>query len=186
MTNKGRCEALIFVSGEEGIKKEELLRLLNGTESDLEEALNQLREDYNHSDSAIQLEEIHGFYHFVTKPIYGPLLESYASSPYRSHLSKASLETLAIIAYEQPVTRLRIDEIRGVNSSTLIKKLVQLDLIEAKGRQDSPGRPVLYVVTEEFYRIFGVKTLDQLKEAVEEEQNNSEKEMLLFDFDEDE
>lgn len=93
-------------------------------------------------------------------------------------LSQAALETLAIIAYNEPITRIVVDEIRGINSSHMIRKLVSMDLIEEKGRSDSAGRPILYGVTDKFLDYFGLANTSELPKIEEIEVDDTEKDLF--------
>ena len=124
-------------------------------------------------------------YKFVTKASLKPYLEKYAVSPFSSQLSSAALETLAIIAYKQPITRLEVESIRGVQCSGAIQKLLLRDLIEEAGRMDSPGRPKLYRTTTYFMDYFGLETLDQLPDVESLLELSQEESKQLFKNNED-
>ena len=158
-----KIEAILFVVGEEGIGLEELAYLLEISTSKTYETLMSLREKYEHeSDSALNLLEVGNHFKLSTKREFAPLLKKYAQSPLSNALSQAALEALSIIAYKQPISRVEVDEIRGVQSSGSIQKLVARQLIEEKGRVDGPGRAILYGTTNYFMDYFGLKTLSEL------------------------
>lgn len=156
-------ESLLFVAGEEGLTLEELVQLLEVPTATVQYKILKLAEKYDlAATSGIELILIDGRYQLVTKKEFADVIKQYAISPFAAQLSQAALETLAIIAYRQPVTRLDIDDIRGVQSSAMIKKLVHRDLVKEQGRKETPGRPILYVVTEYFYQYFGLQSLEDL------------------------
>lgn len=163
MSAEGAIESLLFVAGEDGIGVDELANLLEIKE---EWALyyvmvlsQKLQRD---RQSGLRIAVINERIQLVTKSQYGQVVKNYAVSPFATKLSQAALETLAIIAYQQPVTRLAIDDIRGVQSSNMIHKLLERDLIMETGRQNSPGRPIIYGVTNYFYQYFGLESLEDL------------------------
>jgi len=124
--------------------------------------LEELIEDYQHEDRGIKLIRINGDYQLVTKNQYSDYIQKLLKKNKRQSLSQASLESLAIVAYKQPITRIDIDEIRGVKSESAISRLMDRELIKEVGRLEVPGRPILYCTTEEFLRQFGVHDLKEL------------------------
>lgn len=163
MTITSKIEAILFVVGEEGVGLEELAFLLEISTSKTYETLMSLKEKYeSEPDSALNLLEVGNHFKLSTKRELAPLLKKYAQSPLSNALSQAALEALSIIAYKQPISRVEIDEIRGVQSSGSIQKLVARQLIEEKGRVDGPGRAILYGTTDYFMDYFGLKTLSEL------------------------
>jgi segregation and condensation protein B len=124
------------------------------------QTLNQRYQENN--DAALNILEVGNHFILTTKKEFAPLLKKYAQSPMSNRLSQAALETLAIIAYKQPITRVEIDEIRGVQSAGSVQKLVARQLIEEKGRVEGPGRAILYGTTTYFMDFFGLKNLDEL------------------------
>ncbi|AMB92063.1 SMC-Scp complex subunit ScpB [Aerococcus christensenii] len=176
----GQCQSLLFVSGEEGLSLVELASLVDQPQEKVRYALLVLEEELSHNPhSAIRLGKVKDRYQLVTKSAFSETIKTYARSPFALKLSQQALETLAIIAYQQPITRLAIDEIRGVGSSAMIQRLMMHDLICEAGRQNSPGRPILYQVTDYFYQYFGLKNLSDLPDletikAQEEGQNQSD------------
>ncbi|BCA85487.1 segregation and condensation protein B [Enterococcus saigonensis] len=165
-------EAILFVVGDEGIGLEELSYLLETKTAITYKMLQELQHHYDESEnSALHILEVGNHFVLTTKKKFAPLLKKYAQSPMANTLSQAALETLAIIAYKQPLTRMEVDEIRGVQSSGSVQKLVARQLIEEKGRVDGPGRAILYGTTDYFMDYFGLKTLEELPdiEAMEDE-----------------
>ncbi|EHJ57154.1 segregation and condensation protein B [Streptococcus urinalis FB127-CNA-2] len=166
MTYLAQIEALLFVAGEEGLKIRDLASLLDLTPSALQQQLEKLSDKYqNDSSSALFLVETASTYKIVTKDSFAPLLKEFAKAPINQTLSRASLEVLSIIAYKQPITRVEVDDIRGVNSSGAISKLLAFELIKENGKKEVPGRPNLYITTDYFLDYMGINQLDQLVDA---------------------
>lgn len=173
MNNIAAVESLLFVAGNEGLSLLELQNILQQESNVVAEAIEQLKARYDQQDeSGLTIVSFADKYQIVTKGAYVGYVKQYAISPFATKLSQASLETLAIIAYKQPLTRAKIDAIRGVQSSGAIQKLLLRDLIESKGREESPGRPILYGTTDYFMNYFGLETLAQLPDISEIEQVN--------------
>lgn len=124
--------------------------------------------------------EVGNHYQLATKKEYAGIIKKYAVSPLSTNLSQAALETLAIIAYKQPLTRMEIDEIRGVQTSGALQKLLLRGLIEDKGRVNGPGRAILYGTTNYFMDYFGLKNIKELPAIDELEQDQEEVESDLF------
>lgn len=177
-----QLEALLFVAGDEGMSINELSYVLSLSTEQVFEGLVQLNQKYKEDETcAIELKEYANRYMMITKGKYQNLLQKYSQSPMAARLSQAALETLAVIAYKQPLTRMEVDQIRGVNSSASIQKLLNFQLIEEKGRLEVPGRPRIYATTDYFMDYFGLKNIDELPDISEMEadlaQNQSQ---LLF------
>lgn len=154
-------ESLLFVAGEPlGIK--ELALNLELPESKVNKVLEIMMEEYNDKKRGIKLISIEDGYQLVTKAENSEFIQRLLKKNRRQSLSQASLESLAIIAYKQPITRIDIDEIRGVKSESAISRLVERELIKEVGRLEVPGRPILYGTTDEFLRQFEIKGLDEL------------------------
>ncbi|OIK86856.1 Segregation and condensation protein B [Oenococcus oeni] len=166
--------ALVFVSGDDGIDLQSISKITgfdrSAVQSDLESLSNRLEKD---QQNPIKLVENDQVYRLVTKSKFAPLLKKYYQTPVANSLSKASLETLTIIAYKQPVTRIEVDKIRGVNSSGAISRLVSRELIQESGRKAEVGRPLLYTTTNFFLDYFGLKKIDDLPELPDPEDLNN-------------
>ncbi|OIK80578.1 SMC-Scp complex subunit ScpB [Oenococcus oeni] len=166
--------SLVFVSGDDGIDLQSISKITgfdrSAVQSGLESLSNRLEED---QQNPIKLVENDQVYRLVTKSKFAPLLKKYYQTPVANSLSKASLETLTIIAYKQPVTRIEVDKIRGVNSSGAISRLVSRELIQESGRKAEVGRPLLYTTTNFFLDYFGLKKIDDLPELPDPEDLNN-------------
>jgi len=173
-------EGLLFVAGDDGITLEEASYILELERSAVRQLLDELKKRLENENSGLELLLTASHYKLVTKASLKSYIEKYAVSPYSSQLSQASLETLAIIAYKQPVTRVDIESIRGVQSSGSIQKLLLRDLIEEAGRLETPGRPKLYKTTAYFMDYFGLESLDALPDASDLFDLDSEEANQLF------
>ena len=173
-------EGLLFVAGDDGITLEEASYILELERSAVRQLLDELKKRLEDENSGLELLFTASHYKLVTKASLKSYIEKYAVSPYSSQLSQASLETLAIIAYKQPVTRVDIESIRGVQSSGSIQKLLLRDLVEEAGRLETPGRPKLYKTTAYFMDYFGLESLDALPDASDLFDLDSEEANQLF------
>ncbi len=167
-------EALLFVASEP-ITPGQIARVLAVTTREIEKSLNEIELSYQDRGICIQRHE--GGVRLTTSPAAAPLIEHFLGLEAITHLSHAALETLAIIAYQQPVTRPHVDAIRGVNSDSVMKNLLSKGIIQEIGRAPGPGRPILYSTTPEFLSHFGLISLEQLPPLnIEEIINNNHKE----------
>lgn len=158
---KSIIESLLYVTGEP-LQLKDISIILELDEKVVTEILNEMVNDYEGKDRGISLISINGAYQFVTKHENSDYIQKLLKKNRRQSLSQASIESLAIIAYKQPITRIDIDEIRGVKSESALQKLSEKGLIKDIGRLEVPGRPILYGTTDEFLRQFGLKTLKEL------------------------
>lgn len=184
MNKSSELEALLFVVGDEGIGLEELSYLLNLPTEAVYQLIQELQGRYQVSEqTALNILEVGNHFVLTTKREFAPLLKKYAQSPLANRLSQAALETLAIIAYKQPITRMEVDEIRGVQSSGSVQKLAARQLIEEKGRVEGPGRAILYGTTSYFMDYFGLKDLAELPDIQSMESELEEELPLDLFFD---
>ncbi|BAQ23676.1 SMC-Scp complex subunit ScpB [Streptococcus troglodytae] len=180
MTPLSKIEALLFVAGEDGLSLRQLATLLDMPVTALLQQLEKMAQKYESDDnSALSLLESSKTYKLVTKKEYADLLRQYSKSPINQSLSRASLEVLSIIAYKQPITRIEIDEIRGVNSSSAISKLQAFALIQEAGKKEVIGRPNLYATSDYFLDYMGINSLEELPDASSIELKDEE--FILFD-----
>jgi len=154
----------IFATAPEHAEGNETARGLKKVkESELESALEQLSREHADANRSYRLVCVAGSWQFVTQPDYAPWLKALVGHKIRPpRLSQPSLETLAIIAYRQPITRAQVDAVRGVDSSGVIRALLGRDLVAESGRLETVGRPILYATTAEFLRQFGLANLAEL------------------------
>ncbi|MDO4903475.1 MAG: SMC-Scp complex subunit ScpB [Limosilactobacillus sp.] len=162
-TNQAQIEALLFISGDEGITLGDLSKVTGFMKPAVRKILSDLEDKYaTDPDSSLVLLQSDDTFRLATKQSLAPVIKHYFEVPLTVALTTALLETLAIIAYRQPITRLEIDNIRGVQTSGAIQKLMVRGLIDTKGRLDAPGRPFLYATTTNFLDYFGLSSLDDL------------------------
>ncbi|MCQ9209870.1 SMC-Scp complex subunit ScpB [Granulicatella seriolae] len=179
--NEASIQALLYVAGDEGLSVEQLSYLLEIDKAAVRQWMDKLQERLaSDEDSGLHILLTANEYKLVTKNDYEELIRRYAISPYMSQISPAALEVLAIIAYKQPITRMEIDAIRGVQSSGSIQKLQIRDLIEEAGRVESPGRPKLYKTSKYFLDYMGLESLEQLPEISDLFDLSSEETQELF------
>ncbi|MCR4961193.1 MAG: SMC-Scp complex subunit ScpB [Lachnospiraceae bacterium] len=163
INKKAALEAILFAMGE-SVELKKLAETIEAEPAKTKELLNELMEEYKDDSHGIELIELEDSYQFVTKSAYYDTLIKIAKTPKKMNLSDSVLETLSIVAYKQPVTKIEIENIRGVSCDYAINKLLEFELIEELGRKDAPGRPMLFGTTEQFLRSFGVKSLKDLPE----------------------
>lgn len=157
------CEAILFSMGD-AVEAVHIAQALEVSIDTIENILTKLMDKYNNADRGIMLTMIDGAYQLCTKKEMYDYLIKIAHVPKPKEITEVMLETLSIIAYKQPVTRLEVERIRGVNSDHTINKLVEYNLICEVGRKDAPGRPILFATTEEFLRSFGIESTEELPE----------------------
>ncbi len=159
--NKSLIEALLFVSGEPLT----LVELKNNTELpevELKQLLDEMMAEYRNKEGGLLIVEIANGYQMVTNPQQAPWIKKFKNTAAAGKLSMPALETLAIIAYKQPIIKAELEQIRGVNSDGVIKTLLDRRLIKIMGRKEVPGKPLLYGTTREFLQYFGLKDLTEL------------------------
>jgi segregation and condensation protein B len=161
---KGVIEGLMFISGDEGIDAKQLSEIIEVPEETVIDLIEDMKADFRRSGRGIQIVEVAKAYQLTTLPEHIPYFEKLATSPSQSTLSQAALETLAIIAYKQPITRSEIEEIRGVKCEKALNTLLGKQLIREAGRAEGVGRPILYATTKEFLEHFGLRELSDLPE----------------------
>ena len=172
-------ELLLFVTGEEGLELNQLSELSGMSKFACEQQIERLIEKYQaDEESALTIIETAGKYKLATKDSFADILKNYAKTPLNQSLSRSALEVLSIIAYKQPITRLEIDQLRGVNSSGALSTLRAYDLVEKTGTLEVVGRPGLYGTTEFFLDYIGINDLSELPE-IDESQFIGEKQVLF-------
>ncbi|WP_158735265.1 SMC-Scp complex subunit ScpB [Alteribacillus sp. YIM 98480] len=173
-------EGLLYVCGDEGLKLEEAARTLGVSEQEAEKQLSVCKDRIQNNLLGLEVKINGNKYQLVTNEKTAPFIEALASVPERGKLSQASLETLAIIAYNQPITRTEIDDIRGVKSEKAIQTLINKVLITDSGRAQSIGRPKLYNTTDRFLEYFDLSSLDELPTLDDVEEHDVTEEADLF------
>ena len=172
-------EGLLYIVGEDGIKVEQVAAVTEKSIEDAKTILNNIQNKYASEIYGIELVGYGQVYKFVTKKNVYPYAQELFQTSKANTLSQAALETLAIIAYKQPITRVEIEELRGVGAEIMLRKLQARNLIREAGRSEAPGRPILYEVTEEFMDSFKLYTLNELPDLPEYTSNSEENDNLF-------
>lgn len=158
---KGIIEALLFVATD-AISLANICRIAEIETADALELLTELQKEYQMESRGLQLQKLAAGWQLTTKPKFAPYVERLYKRKTTAAISQAALETLAIVAYRQPVSRAELELIRGVNSDSSLNTLLERELIEEKGRRNAPGRPVLYGTTKMFLKHFGFREISEL------------------------
>ena len=170
---KGRIEAILFVAGEAvGIR--DLAKALRIEEKELKEALKKIGSEYDYEQRGFMLKRFGDKVQLATRPLYSEDVLRLLQPVQQQSLSQAAMETLAVVAYKQPVTRAEVEQIRGVKCDYSLQSLMIKGLIQEAGRKDTIGRPILYATTDMFLSHFGIQGLEDLPPLPETESENSE------------
>lgn len=174
-------EAILFTMGE-AVEVERIAAAVEHDEDTIRRLIRNMMTRYEESDRGIHIIELDGSFQLCTRPEMYEYLIKVAHVPKKHVLTDVMLETLSIIAYKQPITRLEIEKIRGVKCDHAVNKLIEYNLICEAGRLDAPGRPILFATTEEFLRYFGIESLDELpilnQETIENFKEEAEREVM--------
>lgn len=162
MKNKAVLEGLLFVVGEEGLTFEQIEDVLNINEEESKNLLMELKHDYESEERGLRIDFLGNKFKITTKFEHKMYYQKLLENPETNTLSQSALETLAIIAYNEPITRVQVDAMRGVGSTQIIRKLVAKGFIKETGRSNLPGRPILYETTSDFLDYFGLSTIKDL------------------------
>ncbi|MFJ8261360.1 SMC-Scp complex subunit ScpB [Rummeliibacillus sp. NPDC094406] len=164
-----RIESLLFIIGEDGLTIQQLSIITEKKEEEIAEAIKQMMERYEKQEErGIVIKELAGTFQLISKPEHADLIQKLVENPPAQSLSQASLEVLAIVAYKQPITRVEIDDLRGVKSERALHTLNARGLVHEVGRAEGTGRAILYGTTKEFLNYFGMKNINELPELPEE------------------
>lgn len=155
-------EGLLFLVGEEGIDVKTISSILEISENEVIKQLEELFNDYKNSDRGITIKNLGGLFKLTTKKEHKKFYEKLSEISKVKTLSQSALETLAIIAYNEPITRHEVDELRGVSSAQMIRNLVAKDFIKEVGKSNKVGKPILYGITREFLDYFGLDSKERL------------------------
>lgn len=179
MNKLGVLEGILFVVGDEGITLKNLCDIMSISIEEAKELLMQLKTSYEGEERGIRISYLGDAFKLTTKEEHKEYYQKLIENPESNTLSPSSLEVLAIVAYNQPITRVEIDEMRGVSSSHIIRKLVAKGLIKEAGKSKMPGRPNLYRTTHEFLDAFGLSSLNELPQLDDEEMKEEEQTELF-------
>lgn len=185
---KGILESLLFAAGDEGLSIKQIAAVLDVEELKANEIVSELQMDYDKDDNrGITIVQLAGVFQLATKKEHANYLKKLVESPGAGHLSQAALETLAIIAYKQPITRAEIEEIRGVKTERPLHTLTSRALIKEVGRAEGTGRAILYGTTKEFLDYFGLKNIKELPplpEKIDEDDIQDDADLFFEKFQE--
>lgn len=174
---KAVLEGLLFVVGEDGLTIDQISEVLEINEDESKELIMELKKDYEDETRGLRIDFLGNKFKITTKFEHKEYYQKLLENPETNTLSQAALETLAIIAYNEPITRVQVDAIRGVGSVSIIRKLVAKGFIKEGGRSELPGRPILYETTNEFLDYFGLSSTEDLpniEELIEESEEVDE------------
>ena len=167
-------EGLLFVVGDDGLSINQMMEILEVSHDEAIELINELKEEYESDKRGIRIHYLGNTFKLTTKNEHRMYYQKLLVNEDSNTLSNSALETLAIVAYNEPITRVEVDEIRGVYSGQMIRKLVAKGLLKECGRSELPGRPILYQTTSEFLDYFGLSTIDDLPKIKENNMSNEE------------
>jgi segregation and condensation protein B len=161
LKQKSIIESILFTMGD-SVEVSKIADVIELDKKETKEMILELKKEYEERECGLSILELDGSFQMCTKPDTYEYLVKIAKAPKKQVLTDTVLETLSIVAYKQPITRIEIERIRGVSCDHAVNKLVEYDLIKELGRKDAPGRPILFGTTEQFLRAFGVRSLEEL------------------------
>ena len=183
---KGIIEGLLYVQGDLGLTIDQVSDILEITPEEAKGLILSLKQDYIDEDRGLRINYLGNSFKLTTKEEHKAYFKKLLENPRNNVLSNQALETLAIIAYNEPITRIDVDEIRGVDSAYVVRRLLAKGLIKECGRSDKPGHPILYKTTDEFLDYFGLSSKEDLpKIEVLEQNNNEDKDLFKSTYKED-
>lgn len=174
MNHKAVLEGILFIVGDEGTTIKEMASILDISEEDVKNTLLELKKDYEKEDRGLRISYLGNTFKLTTKEEHKNYYEKLVTESKTTNLSNAALEVLAVIAYNEPITRLKIDEIRGVNSSQIVRRLLARGFIKICGKEDTIGKPNLYKTTNEFLDYFGLSSKEDLPELIVQEMKEND------------
>lgn len=179
---KGVLEGLLYVEGDLGITLEQVSEILNISLDSAKDLVLSLKEEYIKEDRGLRINFLGNSIKLTTKEEHKEYFQKLLESPKNNVLSPQALETLAIIAYNEPITRMQIDEYRGVDSIYVLRRLLAKGLVKECGRSDLPGRPILYKTTDEFLDYFNLSSKDDLPKIELLEKKDEEKDLYTSNY----
>ena len=178
MKNKAVLEGLLFVVGEDGLTLDQIEEVLELKEEEVKEVVNELKHSYESEDRGLRIDFLGNRLKLTTKFEHRKYYQKLLENPKNNVLSNSALETLAIIAYNEPITRVGIDELRGIDSSYVVRRLLAKGLIKECGKSDLPGKPILYKTTDDFLDYFGLSSINDLPKLEELEEDDGDKDLF--------
>ena len=175
---KGIIEGLLYVQGDQGLTVEQVSDILEISQDKAKELILSLKQDYIDQDRGLRINYLGNSFKLTTKEEHKEYYKKLLENPTNNVLSNSALETLAIVVYNEPITRGEIDEMRGVDSTYVLRRLLARGLIKEGGRSEKPGHPILYKITDEFLDYFGLSSKDDLPKIELLESENEEKDLF--------
>ena len=176
---KGIIEGLLYVQGDLGLTIKQVSDILSISEEEAKELIYSLKQDYINEDRGLRINYLGNSFKLTTKEEHQEYYKKLLENPKNNTLSTQALETLAIIAYNEPITRIEVDELRGVDSVYVMRRLLAKGLIKESGRSDKPGHPIMFKTTDEFLDYFGLSSKEELpKIDLIEEMNKEDKDLF--------
>ncbi len=181
MNYKAVIEGILFIVGDEGISLQEISNILNISIEDVKNSLIELKKDYDDEGRGLRISFLGNAFKLTTKEEHKEYYEKLVTDSKSNGLSNAALEVLAVIAYNEPITRIEIDEIRGVNSSQIVRRLLARGFIKVCGKKDTIGKPSLYKTTNDFLDYFGLSSSSDLPEIIIKKEKEENDNLDLYD-----
>ncbi len=183
---KGIIEGLLYVQGDLGLTIEQVSEVLEIDKEEAKALILSLKQDYIDQDRGLRINYLGNSFKLTTKEEHKEYFKKLLENPKNNILSNQALETLAIIAYNEPITRIDVDKIRGVDSAYVVRRLLAKGLIKECGRSDKPGHPILYKTTDEFLDYFGLSSKDDLPKIDLEDTDSEDKDLFKSTYKEEE
>ena len=171
-------EGLLYVQGDIGLTLDQVMNILNVSEEEAKELVFNLKNSYEQDSRGLSIKYLGNAFKLTTKEEHKEYYQKLLENPKNNVLSNSALETLAIIAYNEPITRVEIDELRGIDSAYVVRRLLAKGLIKECGKSDLPGKPILYKTTDDFLDYFGLSSINDLPKLEEIEEDNSDKDLF--------
>ena len=175
---EGILEGLLYVQGDIGLTLEQVMDILNISEEEAKNLIYKLKNSYEDSSRGLRINYLGNTFKLTTKEEHKEYYQRLLENSKNNVLSNSALETLAIIAYNEPITRVEIDDLRGVDSSYIVRRLLAKGLIKECGKSDLPGKPILYKTTDDFLDYFGLSSINELPSLDNIEEDNDEKDLF--------
>ena len=182
---EGILEGLLYVQGDEGLTINQVMSILNLNEQDAKDLIFKLKNYYEENNRGLRINYLGNTFKLTTKVEHKDYYEKLLDTSETGKLTGPALETLAIIAYNEPITRSKVDEMRGVDSIYIIRKLLAKGLIKESGKSDAPGHPILYKTTDDFLDYFGLSSKDELPKIDEIAIDDKEHDLFKSSYKED-
>lgn len=182
MNLEGVLEGLLYIEGDEGLTIKDISRILKISEEDAKKLIISLKNKYENIDRGLRIKYLGNAFKLSTKEEHISYFQQLLDTETGNALSQQALETLAIIAYNEPITRVKIDELRGVDTSYQLRKLIAKGFIKECGKANLPGRPTLYKTTSLFLDYFGMSTIEDLPKIETEEEIDNEQDLFISNY----